>query len=594
MYIIGTAGHVDHGKSSLVKALTGVDPDRLPQERERALTIDLGFASFSDSSGNTIGLIDVPGHERFIRNMASGLWSLDLALLIVAADDGWMEQSEDHCAMLKAMGVPIPLVVITKADLVDPTRLHEVEEEVCEHLSLLYQERCIVVTTSAKEGTGIEELKQAIEERLGHQSRRVFPPALYIDRSFIVDGFGAVVTGSLRALQLTVGDEVTILPSGKRARIRGLQSFSSHVERAGDGNRLALSLAAIDADQLLRGDVITTHSEHYTLSQELVLTLAPLYEGESLQLKRRVAVEVATGTWHGWATLVIRAPDSRLATLHVEAVRPWYYGQPVALIRSGSSKVVAMGRVLVPRALSRAQRTILVQTIQDEHALGALSSEERVYQHLNGYALYRDDDPGSLFLLDQHYDHHGRWVIRRDLVVGFEEWLVDELGRRSPLPLETAKSESPYPADLTAALITMLIEKRTITLGGTNLQLASESDRPLSEEESELLTRIAKSGLEGYEVRRIQKSEKRILGSLLQRQLVLIVESTFIYDRPTFERIIRLILTDKPVGSLFSIAEARTHLPLSRKYLLPLLNTLEEEGYVQRFGDKRRVEKLPE
>lgn len=260
MFVVGTAGHVDHGKSTLVKALTGIDPDRLREERERAMTIDLGFAWLTLPSGRSVSVVDVPGHERFIKNMLAGVGGIDAALLIVAADEGPMPQTAEHLAILDLLGISRGLVVLTKRDLVDGDWLDLVREETRERLLGTTLADAPIVAVSATTGAGLDELRAALDRLLDDtpQRRPTGAPRLPIDRVFTISGFGTVVTGTLSDGILEVGQEVEILPVGKRGRIRGLQSHQSKVGDAQPGSRVAVNLSGLAVDELRRGDLLTT------------------------------------------------------------------------------------------------------------------------------------------------------------------------------------------------------------------------------------------------------------------------------------------------------------------------------------------------
>ena len=260
MYVIGTAGHVDHGKSTLVKALTDIDPDRLPQEKEREMTIDLGFAWLTLPSGREVSIVDVPGHERFVKNMLAGVGGIDLALLVVAADESVMPQTREHVAILDILQVNRGLVVITKSDLVDQELVDLVTAEVEDSLRGTSFEGAPVVSVSAYTGQGLDELKGAIDNMLDvtEARRDLGRPRLPVDRCFTVAGFGTVVTGTLIDGEFSVGQEVQLVLGGERGRIRGLQSHRKKVDQADPGRRLAVNLSGIARDHIQRGEMITS------------------------------------------------------------------------------------------------------------------------------------------------------------------------------------------------------------------------------------------------------------------------------------------------------------------------------------------------
>jgi selenocysteine-specific elongation factor len=259
-FVLGTAGHVDHGKSVLVEALTGIDPDRLQEEKERGLTIDLGFAWLKLPSGREVGIVDVPGHEHFINNMLAGVGGIDVALLIVAGDEGVMPQTREHLAILDLLRVETGIVVVTKKDLVDEELLDLVELEVSEVLAGTTLAQAPVVAVSALTGDGLPQLVSTIDRVLDSAAPKkdVGRPRLAIDRVFTMAGFGTVVTGTLIDGSLSQGQEVEVVPSGLRARIRGLQSHKRKLDTASPGSRVAVNLAGVPTDALERGQVVTT------------------------------------------------------------------------------------------------------------------------------------------------------------------------------------------------------------------------------------------------------------------------------------------------------------------------------------------------
>jgi selenocysteine-specific elongation factor len=259
MYVIGTAGHVDHGKSTLVKSLTGIDPDRWAEEQRREMTIDLGFAWLTLPSGRSVSLVDVPGHERFIKNMLAGVGGFDAALLVIAADESVMPQTAEHLAILDLLAVSHGVVALSKADLVDAEWLSLVREEVGERLRGTSLEGAPIVAVSARTGFGLDDLRLALDTVLDATPSRTGArgtPRLPVDRSFTIGGFGTVVTGTLLDGPLRLGDELEVLPAGLRARVRGLQSHGAKAERALPGTRVAVNLSGIHHSEVTRGDVL--------------------------------------------------------------------------------------------------------------------------------------------------------------------------------------------------------------------------------------------------------------------------------------------------------------------------------------------------
>src|SRR5438477_5029667 len=257
-FVVGTAGHIDHGKSTLVTALTGIDPDRLAEEKRRGMTIDLGFAHMTLPSGREIGIVDVPGHARFMRNMLAGAQGLDAVLLVVAADEGVMPQTREHLEILDLLDVRRGLVVLTKVDLVDSDWLELVQAEVIAALEGTSLKGSDVIPVSAPTGRGLRELAEALDGLLeGSQPRPdLGRPRLPIDRVFTISGFGTVVTGTLVDGSIRVGEEMQIMPGGRLVRVRGLQRHNQKAESVGPGSRVAANLSGVEKNDLSRGDVL--------------------------------------------------------------------------------------------------------------------------------------------------------------------------------------------------------------------------------------------------------------------------------------------------------------------------------------------------
>ena len=260
MYVIGTAGHVDHGKSALVRALSGIDPDRWAEEKARGLTIDLGFAWCELPSGRAVSIVDVPGHERFIKNMLAGVGGVHLALLVVAADEGVMPQTREHLDILDLLDIDRGVVALTKSDLVDEEWLALVEEEVRELVLGTSLEASPIVPVSALQGDGMGDLRAQLDDALAD-----LPPVsdhgrarMPIDRAFSISGFGAVVTGTLLDGELSVGDAVVIEPGRQTGRVRGLQSHEQSLDTTPPGARTAVNLSGVSANDITRGMVLTT------------------------------------------------------------------------------------------------------------------------------------------------------------------------------------------------------------------------------------------------------------------------------------------------------------------------------------------------
>ena len=258
--VLGTAGHIDHGKSALVKALTGTDPDRLPEEKERGVTIELGFARLALPSGRTMGVVDVPGHEKFVRQMVAGATGIDVVMLVVAADDGVMPQTREHLAIIDLLGISEGVVALTKSDLADADWIELVRGDVERLLEGTTLEGAPIVAVSAKTGAGLDELLSTLDTLAGETKARQanLTMRLPVDRVFTIAGAGTVVTGTMWSGSASRDEPVEVYPSGMKGRVRGVQVHSTQVEKAQAGQRVAMNLAGIERDEIHRGDVVAT------------------------------------------------------------------------------------------------------------------------------------------------------------------------------------------------------------------------------------------------------------------------------------------------------------------------------------------------
>lgn len=288
--IIGTAGHVDHGKTALIKALTGIETDRIKEEKKRGITIELGFAYLDLPDGEKAGIIDVPGHEKFVKNMLAGAGGIDLALLVIAADEGFMPQTREHLGILSLLNIPEGIIVITKKDMVDEDWLEVVCEDIRNEVKGTFLENAQMIAVSSYTGEGIEELRQVIFQLIDQKTQIKnlnIPFRIPIDRIFSVEGFGTVITGTLIEGKMKVGDPVTIYPSRLESRIRNLQVHSHDVEEAYAGQRVAVNLAGLKKTDLNKGDVVAApNSMHTTMMIDIKLTVLKDCEREILNATR--------------------------------------------------------------------------------------------------------------------------------------------------------------------------------------------------------------------------------------------------------------------------------------------------------------------
>ena len=386
MFVVGTAGHVDHGKSTLIHALTGIDPDRLQEEKDRGLTIDLGFAWLTLPSEREVSIVDVPGHERFIKNMLAGAGGIDLALLVVAADESVMPQTREHLAILDLLGVQRGLAVLTKRDLVDDETLELVHMEVEEVLAGTTLAGAPILAVSATTGTGLDELVAAMDDALNvtEERRDLGRPRLAIDRSVTITGVGTVVTGTLIDGTLAVGQEVELVLSGKRSRIRGLQTHRRKLEQAAPGSRVAVNLQGISPHEITRGEVLTTPG-----------WLRPI---QALDARVHLLAEAPRSARHNLpVTFHAHTMDTpaRLRLLEADHLEPGHdawaqlrLGEPIALVRGDHfvfrSADATLGGGVVVDVDAKRHRRRHAQTLERLRVLAEGSPAAQLLQALEG------------------------------------------------------------------------------------------------------------------------------------------------------------------------------------------------------------------
>lgn len=426
MYVIGTAGHVDHGKSTLVTALTGINPDRLKEEQARSMTIDLGFAWMQLTDGETVGLVDVPGHRDFIENMLAGVGGIDAALFVIAADEGVMPQTREHLAILDLLGIKGGIIALTKCDLIDdPEWMEMIDQDIHRLVTATVLESAPILRVSARTGQGLDELVTVLEGLLHTIPPKpdLGKPRLGVDRVFTMPGFGTVVTGTLIDGSLRVGDEIEIQPSGQRCRVRGLQTHKQKVESAGPGQRTAANLSGVDHDQVRRGEVLT-HPGQFKPTRRLDAWIKVLPDVQA-EIKHLAEVKVFCGTTETNARLRVlegnAIPVGQTGWIQLELEEPILAVKQDRFIlrRPSPARTIAGGIILDPHPL-------------DKHK----HNDGSVLSHLN---LLMTGTPGEHFL----------------------EWL----NRQKPVPLAELLGRAPYPKEeLMDYIHQLLLEDRLMPL----------------------------------------------------------------------------------------------------------------------------------
>ncbi len=613
--VIGLAGHVDHGKTLLIKALTGITTARA-HEQAIGMTQDLGFAHFDDGQGNTIGVIDVPGHERYIRNMVAGLWSLDLVLLVIAADEGWMPMTGDHLRLLKAMGVPRLLVCINKCDLVTPDELELLEESLLERVMDESGMVPDIVSVSAKTSENMAALHAAIVRQLGdmaehHAPREQAAPRLYVDRVFTANGTGTVLTGTLQQGRLKVGDKLRLYPADREVQVRSLQAYHQSVDEIGAVCRVAVGLKKVPHKEVARGHCLTSTAGQCEAATHLIVRLNEV--GGSIREQRNREVEIALGSWHGRARFV-PIKDTRLARLIFTSPIPCFFGQPLAIIRHGSSELLYGARIVWCGDIHPARRKTL-------HALlGELPDE---LEHYN---------PATLQLGLNGYVLASRFDQRPEQVTPLGEWLLDScwLAQSRDQLLATLASEPLSAAELatrfgialpvTQALLQQLKSEQLVRLHHDKWQQGSgESEDDLGEEAQLVLKVVRDQGKEGYEPGKLgpggvaldpfitrqlpaalqqglqQKGAlQKQLRNLARLKYLVQLDGPIYYDAALYNQMVAAVLAGQQVGDLIDMASLKEITGLSRKYAIPFCLRMEMDGWVRREENERRVLRLPQ
>ncbi|MBS4695039.1 selenocysteine-specific translation elongation factor [Aeromonas allosaccharophila] len=617
--VIGLAGHVDHGKTLLIKALTGITTARA-HEQAIGMTQDLGFAHFDDGQGNTIGVIDVPGHERYIRNMVAGLWSLDLVLLVIAADEGWMPMTGDHLRLLKAMGVPRLLVCINKCDLVSPDELELLEESLLERVMDESGMVPDIVSVSAKTGENMAALHTAIVRQLGdmaehHVPREQAAPRLYVDRVFSANGTGTVLTGTLQQGSLKVGDKLRLYPADREVQVRSLQAYHQSVDEIGAVCRVAVGLKKVPHKEVARGHCLTSAAGQCEAATHLIVRLNEV--GGSIREQRNREVEVALGSWHGRARFV-PIKDTRLARLIFVSPIPCFFGQPLAIIRHGSSELLHGARIVWCGDIHPARRKTL-------HALlGELPDDLEHYNPavlqlgLNGYVLASrfDQQPEQVTPL-------GDWLLDTHWLAQSRDQLLATLASE---PLSAAELATRFGIALpvTHALLQQLKNEQLVRLHHDKWQPGSgESEDDLGEEALLVLKVVRDQGKEGYEpgklgpggveldpfiTRKLSAALQQGLlrnglqkNCALQKQLrnlarlkyLVQLDGPIYYDAALYNQMVAAVLAGQQVGDLIDMASLKEITGLSRKYAIPFCLRMEMDGWVRREENERRVLRLP-
>lgn len=616
--IIGTAGHVDHGKSALIRALTGIETDRLKQEKQRGITIELGFAWFDLPDGRRAGIIDVPGHERFVKNMLAGAAGIDVVLLVVAADEGVMPQTKEHLAILQLLGVETGIVVITKTDLVDEEMLELAEADIEEALAGTFLEQAPRVRVSVVTGQGLEELREILAHTVTAASprpRRSFS-RLPVDRVFVLKGFGTVITGTLLDGSLREGDQVLLMPGEISARVRQLQVHGNHVTEAEPGQRVAVNLAGIERQEIHRGQVLFK-GQGLEPVDKIAGRFSLLPSAPTLASNTRIRFHCGSSETIGRAVVLgedqVEPGSDGLVQFRLEepvvavrgdryVIRSW---SPVTTI--GGGEIIEAGRHRLSRRKPEVVDSLLLREEGEPRSL-VLSYLDEASRPLSRRQLLTrahlapaELDQALTELADQvlSFQAEGEdWHFSQgaQLLVQLKELLAkwhQENPLRQGMPREEVRTR--LLPDLGsrgfAALLEQLLLGSDIKMLGQELALA-EHKVALSAEQAQLQDKLLHA-LQDNLFSPPERSELDKLGpvapilKLLAQQGSIVITGGMVFAREAVEEAAAHLRKHFQLESQLTLAQFRDFLGTSRKYALPLLEYFDGAGITRRRGDVR-------
>ena len=623
--VLGTAGHIDHGKTLLVKALTGIDTDRLAEEKKRGISIELGFAHLDLYSGQRLGVVDVPGHEKFVRNMLAGATGIDLVLLVVAADDGVMPQTREHLAIIDLLGITEGVVAITKSDLVDSDWLALVEEDVRALLSGTPLAEAPIVPVSAKTGKGLDELRFVLDEVAARvkEHRDDAPARLPVDRVFSMAGAGTVVTGTLWSGEVRPDQPVSIQPSGRQARVRSVQVHGEKVQVAVAGQRVALNLAGVAKNEIARGDVVTAPG---FLSPSFMVDVRFRLLKQAKELKNRTRIRVHHGTKEVLGRIaffdreILGPGEEAFAQLRLEEpIVPRYRDRIV--VRSYSPIETIGGGQIIDSHPAKHRRS--EKGLFENFRIRLEGSEEEIVQLIlagEGFASFAELSVKAELAETALKKALSALIEKGDVVVfrqerecfslaAYAREKEDAIARRvasfhKENPLDPGITKQQLKAELFPEMgdrefdvhLSRLVAAGRVTLKGALIADPS-AHISLGEEDKVLLDRIEKrlatSGFSPPEVSELQaefavdgKKLTGLLEHLARKGKVVRISHEFYFDANLVEEAKR-ILRERFSGREISVSEFRKLLDTSRKYALPLLHYFDAIGLTRRHGDAR-------
>ncbi len=593
MPVVGTAGHVDHGKSTLVQALTGRDPDRWEEEKRRGLTIDLGFAWMTLEDGVEVGFVDVPGHERFIKNMLAGVDAIDVALFVVAADEGWMPQSEEHLAILDLLGVGSGVIALTRCDVVDEELADLAELEVREQLAETSLADAPIIHTGAPGGLGVEAVRAALADALHRVSPEVADrPRLWVDRSFTIGGAGTVITGTLLDGPVAVGDTLAVWPGGRQARVRGVQSHERSHDRIDPGARVALNLVGLDRGEVPRGAMLGRPDQWRTTTRFMAGLRTVRNLDEPLRDRGAFHLHVGSGSFPARIRLIDQPilEGSGAAVITVDEPLALKTGDRLILREVGRRAVVAGGTVLDPAPPQRGQQVRealpLLRTAgasPDDRADVLLAI--RGIDHLANLAADTGGGrPGKAIVIGAVAVSPGRAAALTERALAETRRFQEANPLRPGMPKPSLAEQLGIGLPILEALVTA---DDRLTDDGPVVRTADFSgglDQSAKDSWEAVRAGLLASGW-GVPRRSELDLDPEVIHALL-RDGTLVAVDEFAYLPEQLDELVERVTA---MDDGFSVADFRDAFGVTRKHAVPLLEWLDRNRVTRREGDRRVI-----
>jgi len=620
MFVFGTAGHIDHGKTALIYALTSIDTDRLPEEKERGMTIDLGFAWMKLPSGEKVGIVDVPGHENLIKNMIAGASGIDAVILVIDANEGWMPQTEEHFQIVDLLDIKYGIIAITKIDLVDQTRLNSVEKQIKERLKNTALFNAPIVKVSTVKNIGIDRIKSAIQDLIPRMKpkRDIGKPRLSIDRVFNIKGSGTVVTGTLIGGIFRQGMEVTIFPSYKKTRLRSLQTYKEKVEKAFPGSRVALNLVGMEKNELHRGDIVFG-TKQIKAGKNIDVRMQLLSKLKKYSLTNRSELFFFTGTKEILAKVILNQkkyfePDEiGFAQLRFKEPLATYLGDRFILRIPSPPKTIGGGLIVDPLAHKHHFKNKDIVNLLQKRA--KLNLGKLILTELKKVNFIKKDD----LLINSNYSDpeirevvellkkQGELIITNSWLINKNYWqeqktkFMNRLNQEYELyPLQTGfplnKFQSYFyylKAEIFNYLIDSLINTDKIGLKKGVLFLLSRKPK-ISSQQKVLIFKILKILTDNPTNPPNEKmlisqitGGKEIIDFLIQEGKIIKLSDGILLENKNYDIMKNKLIDFLKINDSISIAQVRELLGISRKYIIPLLNKMDEEKITQRRENVR-------